>query len=148
MNDDALGDALQSMWSDADPVPELLLQAGFESLAWRNLAGALARLTDDTAATGRELAHVRGGAARLLTFSRDEIMVVLELSSDDGALRLLGQLDPPVPADATVESPTGMRAVRADDRGRFQVDGLPHGRHRVSVTFDDGARLVTEWFDA
>ncbi|GAB3833807.1 carboxypeptidase-like regulatory domain-containing protein [Dactylosporangium cerinum] len=148
MNDEALGEALQSLWRTGDPVPDLFVRAGFEALAWRNFAGALARLVDDTAATGRELAHVRGGAARLLTFERDDVTVVLELSTDDGVLRLLGQLDPPVPADVTVEAPAGTRTTRADDRGRFQVDRLPAGRHRVAVTFDDGVRLVTEWFDA
>ncbi|GAA3221834.1 carboxypeptidase-like regulatory domain-containing protein [Dactylosporangium siamense] len=148
MNDDALGDALQSLWRDADPVPDRFVLAGFEALAWRNLDRELARLTDDTASTGRELAHVRGGAARLLTFERDDVTVVLELSTDDGTLRLLGQLDPPAPAAVTIEKPGDTRTTRADERGRFQVDGLTPGRHRVGVTFDDGVTFVTEWFDA
>jgi hypothetical protein len=150
VNDDDLGAALHSLLAAVDPVPEAAMQAAYAAIGWRDLDSQLARLTSDTAGE-RELVHLRGQPPRLLTFRSGSTTIDLEISAQDGTVRLLGQLDPPVAATVAVQSAAGQEtAVVADAHGRFSADGLPDERMRVIVDFteDSRERAATEWFRA
>ena len=148
MNDDELTAALTSLWAAVDPVPAAARQAADAAIEWRDLDSELAQLTSETG-LDRELAHVRGEAPRLLSFTSGSTVIELEISVADGLVRLLGQLEPAQEADVTVQSTGWSHGARADGRGRFSLDALPEGRMRVAVSFDRaGERSTTEWFVA
>ena len=146
MNEDELGEALRGLLREADPVPGAALEAARAALGWRDIDAELMLLT---AEPDQELAHLRGAAPRLLTFSSGPATVELEVAADDGTARLLGQIDPPQEAGVVVESSAGDPVtLAADPQGRFSLAGLPDGWLRVVVTLADGTRTATEWFRA
>lgn len=145
MNDEELGEILRAVLAAADPVPQAAVQAAQESIGWRDPDSELARLDSEPVL---QPAHLRGRPSRLLTFRTGSIIIDLEVSEADGQVRLLGQLDPPQAADVAVQSASGSRNLRADNQGRFAVEGLPDGWMRVLVTSGnaEGGRVTTEWF--
>jgi hypothetical protein len=144
MSDERIGAALTEIFVAVDPVPPAALAAAMDAFGWRDLDLQLAALTFETAAD-QLLAHTRGLAPRLLTFTCAEIAIDVEVGSDDDGVRLLGQIDPPSSAEVTAEA-DGLEATRrADARGRFQFDGLPSRRMRLVVSLG-GRRVATEWF--
>jgi hypothetical protein len=147
VTDPDLGDDLRQLFAALDPVPDVVVAAGNAALEWLNLDADLVVLTSEPEL---ELSHLRGGQPRLLAFRSGAAVVELELSSSGGGVRLLGQLEPPQPAEVTVQSAAGVRSTRADSRGRFSLAGLPDEWMRVVVAFPalDGTREVTEWFRA
>ncbi len=145
MTQDELGAELSAMLAEADPVPEAAMRAALSAIEWRDLDSELATLTSDLQ-PGRELEHTRGEASRLLVFRTSDLIIEMEIADADGRLRLLGQLDPPVPVTITVQSASGPVQTRADSRGRFKLDAIPAERLRVVAEPDGGRRTVTEWF--
>jgi hypothetical protein len=146
MNHDELGAALRRVLADADPLPPAALESARAALGWRDLEAQLAQLLS---APDRELSGLRGHP-RLLSFTTGQVVIDVEVSSDDGAVRLLGQLEPAGEAEIIIESAAEPRVVVADGHGRFSADGLPDSWLRVVVTAGDpaGQRTVTEWFRA
>jgi predicted dinucleotide-binding enzyme len=146
MNHDELGAALRRVLADADPLPPGALESARAALGWRDLDAQLARLL---AVPDRELAGLRGHP-RLLSFTAGQVVIDVEVSSDDGTVRLLGQLEPAGEAEIIIESAAEPRVVVADGHGRFSTDELPDSWLRIVVTAGDpaGQRTVTEWFRA
>ena len=145
MSHEDLEGSLRGLFRDVDRVSSAAREAANAAFGWRAVNAALARLTADS---GPELAHLRGGPSRLLTFAADRMLIELEVSPDDGPA-LLGQLDPPQAAEVTVEAAAGPRATHADEHGRFMVTDLSGSWTRVVVTpadQDTGGPIVTEWF--
>jgi hypothetical protein len=147
MSEEDVAAALRELLATIDRVPRAALQAANSALAWRNLEAELARLT---AEAGLSSSALRGGEPRLLTFRTGQTIIEVEVSSDGGAARLLGQLDPPRSAAVTVESAARSLTTRADGHGRFSADGLVPGWMRVVVAAagSDGGSTATEWFRA
>jgi hypothetical protein len=145
--DDDVEGALRAVLAAIDRVPEAALAAAKAAIAWRDLDAELALLTSES---GLELSHLRGGQPRLLAFRSAQMAIELEVFSIAGVARLLGQLDPPLAADVTIESAAQSRNTRADSHGRFTVVGLNDSWMRVIVEHPDfeGARTATEWFQA
>jgi hypothetical protein len=137
--------ALRAVLSAVDKVPDTALQAASAAIGWRTLDRELAQLT---AESGLEVAHLRGGQPRLLTFRSEAAVIELEVSSADGVARLLGQLDPPRQAQVTVESAAGSRTARTDSQGRFSFADLRADWMRVVVEAGAAGRTATEWFRA
>jgi hypothetical protein len=146
MNHDELGAALRRVLADADPLPPAALESARAALGWRDLEAQLARLLS---VPDRELSLLRGHP-RLLSFTAGQVVIDVEVSSDDGTVRLLGQLEPAGEAEIIIESAAEPRVVVADGHGRFSAAGLPDSWLRVVVTAGDpaGQRTVTEWFRA
>jgi hypothetical protein len=144
MDDDHAAAALTALFATVDPIPAAAMAAALDAFGWRDIDAELASLTFETAAD-QSLAHTRGEAPRLLTFTCQDVTIDLEVAADDGAVRLLGQLDPPRAADVRAEWAGGSVSIQSDARGRFQLVGLPVGRMRIAVLLDD-ARVATEWF--
>jgi hypothetical protein len=146
MNHDELGAALRRMLAEADPLPPAALESAKAALGWRDLDAQLAQLLS---VPDRELSSLRG-QPRLLSFTTDQGVIDVEVSSEDGTVRLLGQLEPAGEAEIIIESAAESRVVVADSHGRFSADGLPDSWLRVVVTAGDpvSQRTVTEWFRA
>jgi hypothetical protein len=146
MNHDELGAALRRVLADADPLPPAALETAKAALGWRDLDAQLARLLS---VPDKELSSLRGHP-RLLSFTVGQVVIDVEVSSDDGTVRLLGQLEPAGEAEVTIESAAESRVVAADSHGRFSTDGLPDSWLRIVVTAGGPARqrTVTEWFRA
>ncbi|HEY1488599.1 MAG TPA: hypothetical protein VGF84_20985 [Micromonosporaceae bacterium] len=144
MNEENAAAALTALFATVDPVPAEAMAAAYDAFAWRDIDAELAQLTFETAAD-QTLAHTRGEAPRLLTFTSDGVTIDLEVATEGEAVRLLGQLDPPQTAHVIAEAANESVSIHADARGRFQLDGLPAGRLRVVVTLDE-TRVATEWF--
>ena len=144
MNDESAAAALTVLFATVDPVPAATMTAAYDAFEWRDIDAELASLTFETAADV-SLAHTRGEAPRLLTFTGENITIDLEVANEGGTVRLLGQIDPPRAADIRAEWPGGFVLIRSDARGRFQMADLAAGRMRVSVQLDE-SRVATEWF--
>jgi hypothetical protein len=144
MGEEEMAARLRALLAMVDRVPQAALQAANEAIAWRDPDGALARLAADS---GLEISGLRG-QPRLLTFRSGQTIIELEVSSDGGVARLLGQPDPPGEATVTIESAGQSRAARADSQGRFSAADLTAGWMRVIVVSPGcpGERTVTEWF--
>jgi hypothetical protein len=134
--------------AETDPVPREALAAASAAFGWRDMDAALAALTTDSL-THAPAVVVRGTPPRLLGFATDTVTVDLEVTTEDGAVRMLGQIAPAQPADVVVEYFGGVLEAFADPIGRFSVDGVPIGWLRVGVTTGGEAAPVkshTEWF--
>ncbi|HEX4061283.1 MAG TPA: hypothetical protein VHY58_09715 [Streptosporangiaceae bacterium] len=145
MSEEDVAAALRELLQIVDQVPEAALSAANATIGWRDLDADLASLA---AEYGPELAHLRGGQARLLTFHSERTIIELEVSAERGKARLLGQLDPPREVDVTVQTAGPPRTTRTDHRGRFTVTELSDGWVRLVIS-DAGqpaGRTMTEWF--
>jgi hypothetical protein len=149
-SDDELMAELAMLMEGADPVPALVVAAAKSSLAYRDLDEELAALIydsdfdDGSPLPGRgELARVRGGGTRRLTFEGPDLTVELKLQPER---RLIGQLVPPQEADVEISSPGGSFIVRADELGRFVAPDVPTGPVSLRCRGQRAARPTqTEW---
>ncbi|WP_432976263.1 hypothetical protein [Dactylosporangium sp. CA-233914] len=132
-----------------DPVPLAVLAAARASLAWRDPDAALAELVRDSldkliAVRG----GVRGGTPRVLTFLGGALTIDVQVTTRAGAVDVVGELAPVIPAKVVVESPGGTHETAADDEGRFRVEGVTPGPVRLRCEpVDEGAFVPvrTEW---
>ena len=121
-----------------EPVPAGVLQAARDAFARRLIDAELAELVADSAF---EMAHAgtRGAwGPRLVTFEvPGGTALELEVCSNGGGIRLVGQVVPGRPGTAEVQHPGGGIAVDVDEVGRFAAHGIRPGPMRVKL------RLVT-----
>ena len=149
-SDDELMADLAMLMDLADAVPASVVAAAKASVAYRDLDEELAALIydsdfdDGSPLPGRgELARVRGGGTRRLTFEGPDLTVELKMQPER---RLIGQLVPSQEADIEIFSPTGSFTVHADALGRFVAEGVPSGP--VSLRCQGGRatrKTQTEW---
>jgi hypothetical protein len=127
-----------------DPVPPEVVAAARAASTWRTIDEELAELADDSVGTP---AGVRGGAARLLTYRAGDLTVELEVSTADGALRILGQVVPPQAMRVRIEQVGPAVEATADDLGRFRAGGLAPGPTRLVCTpvTPGGVPVHTQW---
>jgi len=144
MSEEEVAARLRAVLATVDRVPQAALQAAKSAIAWRDPDAALAQLA---AESGLEPVGLRG-QPRLLTFHSGQTIIELEVSSDGGVARLLGQLDPPGEAAVTIESAAQSWTSRADSHGRFSAADLTAGWMRVVIVWPGrpGERTATEWF--
>ena len=149
MSPEELGAALSRLLAIGDAVPESATSAASAAFGWRDLDASLATLISDSR-IDEPVAAVRGGPPRLLSFSVGDVTIDLELTSEGGAVRILGQVAPAQPADVVIEYPGGSAPAGADELGRFAVAGLPASWLRVQVSTGPApqTRVCTEWFRA
>jgi hypothetical protein len=148
--DAALLDRLRPLVEDDDPVPPQVIAAARATSTWRRIDEELAELGELAELTGDSLslaAGVRGGATRLLTYEAGDLTVEIEVSDDDGRVRILGQVVPARAVLVRVEQPTRAVEVSADELGRFRVTGLAAGPTRLCLTpsAGGGEPVRTQW---
>lgn len=144
---DALEARLRGIVSHLDGVPPLVDEGARAAFGWRTIDADLAELMRDSADELAE-AGVRGpGGARQLSFESPALGIELEVVETGPRVRRVeGQLLPPGEATVMVERPDGEPAVsvRADELGRFVLDGLRAGVVRLHVLLRD-AQIAVPW---
>ncbi len=149
-DDDILLDELRRVFAAIDPIPQPVQIAARAAIEWRTIDAELAALVSDSI-VDEPLLALRGSAEpRMLTFEASELTIELEAESAGAdALRLVGQLVPPQPAQIAIRHGDDLIATHADDRGRFVADGVGAGPVSLRCRLDDvlgGSRLVeTAW---
>lgn len=146
-DDDQLVDRLREVIEATDPPPRRLVDVAKASLAWRSVDAELAELMSDSSAEPAAAIRSAGEAPRLLTFTAGDTIVVLEVTREAGAHRVMGQIVAPGAATVEVRHSDGVLSVTTDADGRFRAAPVPGGPISVSCRFDDGERpaVVTSW---
>jgi hypothetical protein len=137
--------SLREIAGRQDPVPPDVLAAARASLAWRDPDAALAELVRDSL---DRLIAVRGGTPRVLTFLGGSVTIDVQVTARGGAVDVVCELAPVVPARVVLESPGGTHETAADAEGRFRVEGVAAGPVRLRCEpMVEGAfvPLRTEW---
>jgi hypothetical protein len=132
---------------ERDPVPPDLVELARNSFTWRTVDAELAELLADSQQP-ENAASVRSSTAsvRLLAFATETLRLDVEVLAEGTARRLVGELDPGVPAQVTVEYAGGALSEQTDDLGRFTVGGLPAGWVQVRCAPASGLSLLTPPF--
>jgi hypothetical protein len=136
-----------------DPVPASVVEAAKAAWTWRTIDTELAELTYDSWNDDKALAGVRGAStiertSRLLSFEAKDAAVglELELASDGGQWRLVGQIVPAQPGVVEVHHRRGSDLVEADVVGRFAVTAIAPGLFRLSVRpSSHTGQVATAW---
>lgn len=136
--------SLRDIAGRQDPVPDNVLAAARASLAWRDPDAALAQLTADSA-KDRLVAVRGGGSPRLLSFFGGSLTIDVQATTREGAVEVVGEVSPAVPARIVLESPTGSHETDVDDDGRFRFQGVAAGSIRLRCEPVDGPTVHTEW---
>jgi hypothetical protein len=141
-DDDELLAVLRRGLDDADPVPADALAAAAAAFDVGRADALLADLLFDSL-LDEPLVTTRSGEAtdRAVTYALGDRRLHVEVSRAERAV--LGRLDPPAPAEVSLDVAGGTERTRTDERGRFHLP-LPAGSLRLSVGVDDG-RWVTPW---
>jgi hypothetical protein len=138
-----MGEALQG----DDPVPSELVAQAKGAFTWRTIDDELQMLAELAydSAVDDDLVGVRGGGGpRMLAFERDEVVIEVEVTTERGRRRLVGQVSGAAVAEVVLESGSGQHtAVACDELGQFATDAMPAGPFRVVVTLaGDPPRLL------
>lgn len=146
-DDDQLVARLREVIEVTDPPPQRLIEVAKASLAWRSVDAELAELVSDSSAEAAAAVRSAGEAPRLLTFTAGDTVVVLEVTREAGAHRVMGQIVAAGTATVEVRHSDGVVAVTTDADGRFRAAPVPGGPISVTCRFDDGDRpaVVTSW---
>lgn len=146
-DDDRLVEQLREVIEATDPPPRRLVDAAKASLVWRTVDAELAELIADSSTEPAAAVRSATEAPRLLTFTAGDTVVVLEVTREAGAHRVMGQIVAPAPATVEVRHAEGVVTVTTDADGRFRASPVAPGPISVSCRFDDDARppLVTSW---
>ena len=148
--DDELLAWLRRIAAEADPVPELVIQAARSAFGLRDLDARLAELVRDSA-VDVPVTAVRGGDRRMLSFEAGDVAVECEITERDLRRDILGQLVGGLAAGIDAEvagtevTSTQTVTVPVDERGRFSVRDLPPGPVRLRCRLADGTTVVTSW---
>jgi hypothetical protein len=136
-----LGRALEH----SDPVPISVTEAGKSALTWLTIDAELAELVFDSARD--ELVGVRSEtlAERQLTFQSPTVEIEIMLVGD--TRHLVGQLVPAQDAEVTLITELASTDVTTDNLGRFDFNGVEHGRIRLQVRTVGGPSITTQWFE-
>jgi hypothetical protein len=144
IDDTELARELAEAVREARAVPARFAVAARAAYGWRTLDAELATLTHDSPAVpgARRAGREDVAALRDLTFVAPDLTVEVQL----GAQRLLGQVVPPGPGRAELQTLAGDRVpVPIDPLGCFSFRPAPRGCFRLHLRTAAGARVVTVW---
>jgi hypothetical protein len=145
-DDERLLEKLAGLVRERDPVPEELVEMARQTFTWRTVDAELAELVADSLEDGTAtLVRSSTVSVRLLAFCTADLRLDLEVLAEATTRRLVGELDPEVPAEITVEHPGGTLVEDTDEEGRFLIAGVPAGRIRITCRPASGAPLLTPW---
>ncbi|GAB2690580.1 carboxypeptidase regulatory-like domain-containing protein [Thalassiella azotivora] len=125
-DDDTLLDTLRRSWQESDPVPEHLAVRSVFAVRLLDLDAEVARLVEDELAGAGSRAEE---CARTITFSSENLTATITVSeSSTGGSRIDGWLAPAAALRVELRRPDEEATeVRADEDGRFVLDGVPSG---------------------
>jgi len=138
---------LRAVTSEADPVPEAVLDAATAAFALRTLDAELAELVadslvDDAAVVTRAVVS----DVRMLSFACGDVSVEVDVETDpsSGSLRLQG-IAIGAAGDVVIVRATTRSSVPLADGGRFDAGSVEPGPLRLELTTPDGHRVTTAW---
>lgn len=143
MPDDII-ERLRQAIAEHDPVPESVVTAARASLTWLTIDAELARLVEDSSLAA---AGTRATAQPvMLTFEAGDVVVTLEVTSDDDLRHLTGHTDGGF-TTLLVRHRGGERSADIDVHGRFRVADVPAGPVSLVLRSDrpDDRPFTTEW---
>jgi hypothetical protein len=144
--DDRLLTELRGLAARIDPVPEGVLDAARETLAWRTIDAELAELTYDSVLDDARVAAVRSGEeSRLLTFEVPSLTVELEVVGEGERRQLNGQIVPAGAGRVEIRHTSGVIEVEADDLGRFAAGDVPRGPLSLRLHLEGAPPVTTDW---
>ena len=132
--------------TNADPPPDALLAAARAAYSWRSLDTDLCRPAYDSL-LDESLTATRGRHdARMLRFTNDDLSIDLEITTDDDARSLVGQVTPPAVTELTIRHGGAHESVLTSDAlGRFLLDGASAGPLSVRCRTSQETTLTTDW---
>jgi hypothetical protein len=145
--DEALELRLRALAASHDPVPALVTASAKAAFELRDLDRQLADLVADSwADAGLVATRDATATVRMLTFAAAESSIEVDVDYDDGSesARLHG-LVTGVGSELVVERGDSRSTVPLID-GQFEVEGLPTGPLRLSVTDAGAVLMTTPWF--
>ena len=138
---------LRAVTSEADPVPEAVLDAATAAFALRTLDAELAELVadslvDDAAVVTRAVVS----DVRMLSFACGDVSVEVDVETDpsSGSLRLQG-IAIGAAGDVVIVRATTRSSVPLAAGGRFDAGLVEPGPLRLELTTPDGHRVTTAW---
>jgi hypothetical protein len=138
---------LRAVTGEADPVPDLVLEAGRAALGMRTVDTELAELVADSAYDDSGLlTRAVVSDVRMLSFECGDVTVELDVETDPSSrsLRVQGIAVGATGSVLVVRS-TGSTAVALEDDGRFVLGRIDPGPLRLELTTADGRRVTTSW---
>lgn len=145
-DDAVLEDELRQIIEHLDPVPENLLAAAKDCYTWRTIDSDLAELVFDSFAEDHGVLVRGADHARLLSFEATGLTVDVQVTGTGQARRIIGQLAPPQRARVRIRQGPDVRALDADELGRFS-GALREGPFSLMCTGTAaGSRpVITDW---
>jgi hypothetical protein len=140
-----LADELRRLLREEAPLPLNLSEAAKAVFTWRTIDAEIASLVlDSLSPHAQDAVLVRSAEfqARLLVLEASDLTIEIQVLPQGERRRLLGQLTLPQPAEITVENAGEVLTGRADELGRFLIEGATPGLMRISVRPAPGGRLV------
>ncbi|MFC4590475.1 hypothetical protein [Sphaerisporangium corydalis] len=124
-------DGLRRVHASADPVPDTLLDRLRFVLALENVMGEVLSMTEEIGAAP----GARGGEeSRTITFDSESLTIMVAITvRDDERVRLDGWLAPVGDHLVELRTSRGLIVTRADDQGRFTLEGVPRGLAQIVI---------------
>lgn len=147
MNIEDLEARMRSVTGEADPPPELVLEAGRAAFAMRAIDAELAELVADSAYDDAELVtRAVVSDVRMLSFECGDVSVELDVETDpwSRSLRVHGIAVGAV-GDVVVVRTASRTSVPLDADGRFDAGDVEPGPLRLELATADGRRVTTSW---
>jgi hypothetical protein len=144
--DDELMARLRGLADQADPPPELVLEAARAAFLMRRIDAELAELVLDSAVdAGPVLVRsTEEDTVRMLSFETDTVSIEVQVTEVDGSRSLLGLVSG-ASGPVEVETAHGRSTVSLDALGRFSVADVPPGTVRLHLTAENGTPVTTSW---
>jgi hypothetical protein len=142
--DETLLTALREALAARAAVPAAFVAAAKNAYAWHNIDAELAKLTFDSLRDAELAASTRSESAsiRALTFQSASFSIEVEITDD----ALLGQLIPPQPGTAEIQTRAGhTSATEVDEVGSFAIEPKPDSSFRLRVRTEGQPDVVTGW---
>ena len=145
-DDAVLEEELRHVIEHVDPVPENLLVAAKDCFTWRTIDSDLAELVFDSVAEDHGVLVRGADHARLLSFRASGLTIEVQVTGAGQARRIIGQLAPPQRARVRIRQGPDVRALDADELGRFSGT-LREGPFSLMCTGISPASrpVVTDW---
>ena len=143
---DRLEERLRRVATEADPVPDAVLENARAAFTLRDLDAELAELVADSAVDDRVLTRDGADDVRMLSFAAPGVSVELDAVPDvHGTGVNVTGLATGAGDALTIVRQDRRTTVPLDPHGRFTFQAEP-GLLRLEVTAADGRRVVTPWF--
>lgn len=146
--DDADGQLLSELrafFARTDPAPPDAIAAAYAAIELRDIESQIADLLRDSVLEDKELAGVRGGGQRSLSFGAGDRFLEVDVTEVASERRLAGYVVPGAAGSIRFEGLEGDAMAPLDAHGRFKLEGLKRGPLRMTVDVPGLPPFRTPW---